>query len=172
MFRRAVVVVIAIAGLLSACSDDKTSSSGASGTLGDGSQVADSPAPAPTDGGSAAPGGAVDCAAVTDAFGHAIVNIQLISQLGTQTDVTQWLTGVGTMPEFANQLDVLATLEPYDDGVADAIAFYRGANDIAQRGYAGDTAAPGELATYVGPDVAEVLGKKIPFAVAADAAGC
>ncbi len=172
MIRRAVVVVVVIAGLLSACSDDKASSSRPSGTLADGSEVADSPAPVPTDGGATAPGGAVDCAAVTDAFGHAIVNIQLIAQLGTQSDVTQWSPELGTMSDFGRQLDVLATLEPYDAGVADAIAFYRGANEIAQRGYAGDSTAPADLATYVGPDVAEVLGKKIPFAMASDAAGC
>jgi hypothetical protein len=173
MIRRAAVVVIAIAGLLSACSDDtKGSSTGASGTLADSSEVADSPAPAPTDGSAAAPSGAVDCAAVANAMGSAIVNIQLIAQLGNQPDVTQWMTGVGTMPEFGNQLDTLATLEPFDDGVADAIAFYRGANEIAQRGFAGDTAAPAELATYVGPDLTEVLSKKIAFGMASDAAGC
>ena len=173
MIRRAAVVVIAIAGLLSACGTDSSSGdSGASGTLANGSLVADSPAPVTTDGSSAAPGGAVDCAAVADAFGYAIVNIQLIAQLGNQPDVTQWMTGVGTMSDFGNQLDTLATLEPYDAGVADAIAFYRGANEIAQRGFAGDTAAPAELATYVGPDITAVLAKKIAFGTASDAAGC
>lgn len=171
MIRRAAVVAIAVAGLLSACSDD-TSSSGGAGASPTESQVADSPAPVATDGGSSAAGGAVDCAAVTDALGYAIVNIQLIAQLGTQSDVTQWSPGIGTMPEFANQLDVLATLEPYDSGVADAVDFYRGANDIAQRGYAGDTTAPADLATYVGSDITAVLAKKIAFATAADAAGC
>lgn len=173
MIRRPALVVIAIAGLLSACSDDsKGASTGASGTLADGSQVADSPAPVPTDGASAAPGGAVDCAAVNDALGYAIVNIQVVSQLGNQPDVTQWMTGVGTMSEFGTQLDTLSALEPYDDGVVEAIAFYRGANEIAQRGFAGDTAAPAELVTYIGPDLTETLSKKVAFGIAADAAGC
>lgn len=173
MIRRAAIVVIAIGGLLSACSDDSSSSSsGASGTLADGSEVADSPAPVPTDGASATPGAAIDCAAVNDALGYAIVNIQIVSQLGNQPDVTQWMTGVGTMPEFGNQLDTLATLEPYDDGVADAIAFYRGANEIAQRGFAGDTTAAAELVTFIGPDLTDTLSKKVAFGIAADAAGC
>ncbi len=164
--------MIAMVGLLSACSDDKSSSSGASGTLADGSEVADSPAPVPTDGGSAAPGGAVDCAVVIDAFSHAYVNIQVVVQLGNQPDVTQWVTGVGTMSEFGKQLDVLAALIPYDDGVAESLAFFEGANEIAQRGYAGDTAAPAELAAYVGPDLTAVLSKQIPFSMATEAAGC
>ena len=172
MIRRAALVVVAVAGLLSACSDDKSPSSGASGTLADGSEVADSPAPVPTDEGSAAPGEAVDCAAVANAFGSAAVNIQIVVQLGNQPDVTQWVTGVGTMSEFGNQLEALAVLIPFDDGVADSLTFFKGANEIAQRGYSGDTAAPAELATYIGPDLTAVLFKQIPFGVASDAAGC
>jgi len=114
----------------------------------------------------------VDCAAVNDVMGYAVVNIQVVAQLGNQPDVTQWMTGVGTMSEFASQLDVLASLEPYDAGVADAIAYYRGANEIAQRGFAGDTAAPAELTAYIGADIAEALAKKVSFGIAADAAGC
>ncbi|HQZ34400.1 MAG TPA: hypothetical protein PK020_08230 [Ilumatobacteraceae bacterium] len=172
MIRRALAVGIAVAGLLSACSDDKVASPNVAGTLADGSQVADSPAPAPTNGGSAAQGGAVDCAAVTDAFGHAIVNIQVVAQLGGQPDVTQWVRDVGTMPEFGAQLDALAVLVPYDDGVAESLAFFKGANEIAARGYAGDAAAPAELMAYIGPDLTAVLSKQIPFSMAADAAGC
>ena len=172
MIRRAAVVVVALAGLLSACSDDKASNSGSSGTLADGSEVADSPAPVPTDAGSGAPSGDVDCAAVTDAYGFASVNIQLVVQLGNQTDVTQWMTGVGTMPQFADQLNTMKALIPYDDGVADSISFFEGANEIAQRGFAGDAAAPAELVTYIGPDLTAVLSKQIPFGMAMDAAGC
>ena len=174
MIRRTAIVVVAIAGLLSACSDDKSSSgdSGASGTLADGSEVADSPAPVPTDGGSAAPGGAIDCAAVREAFGYVAVNVQVVVQLGNQPDVTQWVTGVGTMSEFGNQLTAMEALIPYDDGVADTLAFFQGANEIAQRGYAGDTAAPAELAAYIGPDLQSVLLKNISFGMASDAAGC
>ena len=177
MIRRAAVVVVALAGLLSACSDDSSSSSpsgtvGASGTLADGSEVADSPAPVPTDGGSPAPGGAIDCAAVMDAFNFAYVNVQIVVQLGNQTDVTQWVTGVGTMSEFGNQLTAMEPLIPYDGEVADALAFFQGANEIAQRGYAGDSAAPAELAAYIGPDLTAVLTKQIAFGKAFEAAGC
>ncbi|MCY7299680.1 MAG: hypothetical protein LH616_10765 [Ilumatobacteraceae bacterium] len=172
MIRRAAVVVIAIAGLLSACSDDKSSSSGASGTLAGGSQFAASPAPAPTGGGSDEKAGAVDCATVKDAFGYAAVNIQVVVQLGNQPDVTQWATGIGTMSEFGNQLDALAVLIPFDDGVAESLAFFKGANEIAQRGYAGDSAAPAALTAYIGPDLTAVLSKQVPFGMASDAAGC
>lgn len=82
------------------------------------------------------------------------------------------MTGVGTMSEFGNQLDALAVLEPYGDGVAEVLAFFRGADEIAQRGFAGDTAAAAELATYIGPDIAAVLAKQMPLAIASDAAGC
>ena len=172
MIRRAAVVVIAVAGLLSACSDD-SSSSGAAGTpLPNGSEVADSPAPVPTDGESVAPGGAVDCAAAEEAFGYAYVNIQVIVQLANNEDVTQWATGVGTMSEFGNQLTAMEVLIPFDDGVAESLAFFKGANEIAQRGYAGDTAAPAELSAYIGSDVAAVLAKQQPFGLAMEAAGC
>jgi hypothetical protein len=172
MIRRVAVVVIAAAGLLSACSDSKSSLPGAGGTLANGSEVADSPAPLPTGGDSGDDAGAVDCAAVEDAFSYALVNIQIVAQLGNQSDVTQWMTGVGTMPEFADQLNALKVLIPYDGGVADSIAFFEGANEIAQRGFAGDTAAPAELATYIGPDLTAVLSKQIPFGMASEAAGC
>ena len=171
MIRRTALVVVVLAGLLSGCSDDKSSSSGTSGTPADGSEVADSLAPVPTDAGAAA-GEAVDCAAVKDAFGYAAVNIQLVVQLGNQPDVTQWVTGIGTMSEFGNQLDALAVLIPFDDGVAESLAFFKGADEIAQRGYSGDTSAPADLAAYIGPDLTAVLSKQIPFGMASDAAGC
>ena len=76
------------------------------------------------------------------------------------------------MPEFATQLEALRVLQQYDDGVADTLTFFEGANDIAQRGYAGDAAAAGELAAYIGPDLAVVLSKQIPLGMALDAAGC
>ena len=171
MIRRAALVAVVVAGLLSACSDD-SASSGAVGTLAGGSEVADSPAPVPTDGESVAPGGALDCAAAKEAFGYAYVNIQVVVQLANQEDVTQWATGVGTMSEFGNQLTAMEALIPYDDGVADSLAFFKGASEIAQRGYAGDTAASAELAAYVGSDVAAVLAKQQPFGLAMEAAGC
>ena len=66
----------------------------------------------------------------------------------------------------------MEALIPYDDGVADSLAFFKGANEIAQRGYAGDTAAPAELSAYIGSDVAAVLAKQQPFGLAMQAAGC
>ena len=169
MIRRGTVVVVLLVGLLGACSDSESSKSSSSGAL----VVSDSPAPFPTDGGSEAPpAGALDCVAVRAAMGGFIVNTQIVVQLQNQPDVSNWATGIGSMPQFGAQLDTLAALKPYDAGVADTISFFKGANEIAQRGYAGDEAAPADLAEYIGTDVAAVLSKQIPIGMALDAAGC
>ena len=167
MVRRGTVVVVLLVGLLGACSDSESSKSSSSGV------VSDSPAPVPTDGGSEAPpAGALDCVAVRAAMGGFVVNTQIVVQLQNQPDVSNWPTGIGSMPQFGVQLDTLAALKPYDAGVADTISFFKGANEIAQRGYAGDTAAPADLAEYIGTDVAAVISKQIPIGMALDAAGC
>jgi hypothetical protein len=168
MLRRAATTIIVSFTLLAACSSDSTGSSGSTGAA---PAASDSPAAAPTDGG-AGEGGVVDCGATETAFGGAIVNIQILSQLPTQTDVTQWPTVVGTMPEFAAQLDVLGVAVAGDADATAAIEFYRGANDIAQRGYAGDATAPADLAAYLGGDLMEVLSKKTAIGIALDAADC
>lgn len=169
MVRRGTVVVVLMVGLLGACSDSESSQSSSSGA----SVVSVSPAPVPTDGGSEAPpAGALDCVAMKAAMGGFVVNTQIVIQLQNQPDVANWPTGIGSMPQFGAQLDTLAALKPYDTDVADTISFFRGANEIAQRGYAGDTAAPADLAEYIGTDVAAVMFKNIPIGMALDAAGC
>ena len=168
MVRQGAIAVVVFVGFLSACNDSGSSKTTSSGS----SAVSDSPAPVPTDGGATPPAGSIDCAAVKDALGGFIVNTQIIIQLPNQSDVTTWPTGIGTMPDFGAQLDTLAALEPFDPGVADTLSFFTGANEIAQRGYGGDTAAPGELATYIGTDVSALLSKQIPIGMAMDAAGC
>ena len=105
-------------------------------------------------------------------MGGFVVNTQIVVQLQNQPDVSNWPTGIGSMSQFGAQLDTLAALKPYDAGVADTISFFKGANEIAQRGYAGDEAAPADLAEYIGTDVAAVLSKQIPIGMALDAAGC
>lgn len=170
MIRQRALAVVLFVGLLGACSDSGSSSSK---TTSSGSPVvSDSPAPVPTDGGAPPPAGSIDCAAVQDALGGFVVNTQIVIQLPNQSDVANWPTGIGTMSDFGAQLDTLAVLEPYDPGVADTLSFFKGANEIAQRGYAGDTGAPGELGTYIGTDVSAVLSKQIPVGMAMDAAGC
>jgi hypothetical protein len=173
MIRQRALVVVLFVGLLGACSDSGSGSSkaGSSGSSGS-SAVSDSPAPVPTDGGATPPAGSIDCAAVKDALGGFIVNTQIVIQLPNQSDVANWPTAIGTMSDFGAQLDTLAALEPFDPGVADTLSFFKGANEIAQRGYAGDSAAPGELGTYIGTDVTAVLSKQIPIGMAMDAAGC
>lgn len=167
MIRRGAVAVLVLVGLLSACSD-----SGSSKTSSGASVVSDSPAPVPTDDGATPPAGSIDCAAVKEAMGGFVVNTQIVVQLPNESDVANWTTGIGSMPDFGAQLDTLAALEPYNAGVADTLAFFKGANEIVQRGYGGDTAAPGELAAYIGTDVSAVLSKQIPIGMALDAAGC
>ena len=168
MFRRAATTIIVSFALLAACSSDST---GSSGTAGGAPAASDSPAPAPTDGG-AGGGGAVDCEAAKNALGSAIVNIQILVQLPNETDVTKWVTGVGTLPEFATQLDVIGAAVAGDAEASAAVDFSRGANEIVQRGYAGDAGAPAELAAYLGSDLMDTLSKQVPIGMAFDAAGC
>lgn len=167
MVRRGVLVAFLLAGALSACSSD--SDSKPSGTVAP--IASDSPAPAPTGDGSSS-GAALDCGALEPLVSGVIVNIQIIAQLPAQTDVAQWTTGIGSMPEFGSQLDALAVLVPFDGGVAEQLDFFRGANEIAQRGYAGDTAAPAELGAYLGPDMSATLMRQLPLGKALAAAGC
>ncbi|MEQ1703109.1 MAG: hypothetical protein ABMA25_23635 [Ilumatobacteraceae bacterium] len=167
MLRRGVLAAVLLATVLSACSSD--SESKPSGTAAP--VASDSPAPIATgDGGSS--GAALDCAVLEPLVSSVIVNIQILAQLPGQTDVAQWPVGIGTMPEFGAQLDALVVLVPFDGGVAEQLDFFRGANEIAQRGYAGDAAAPTDLAAYLGSDITAVLTRQIPIGSALAAAGC
>ena len=166
MSRATVGALVLMVAVLGACSDSDSSKAGSVA-----SAVADAPA-SDTTGGASSAAGSFDCDAIKDTMGGFMVNTQLVVQLGSQADVAQWPTDIGTMPEFATQLEALKVLQQYDDGVADTLTFFEGANDIAQRGYAGDAAAAGELAAYIGPDLAVVLSKQIPLGMALDAAGC
>lgn len=177
MFRRSAVIaaLFAFVVVIGACSsDDGNDDAGTASGDGAGTTalVDDSPAPVDSTDSGAAPGGAIDCAAVEAAFGALVVNSQVVVQLAAQSDVTQWSTIVGTMDQFAAQLDTLRALEPYGDDVNASIDFFAGANEIAQRGFAGDTAAPAELAAFVGADVGAALAKRTPLAMAFDAAEC
>jgi hypothetical protein len=137
------------------------------------SVVADSPAPVPSGGvAQSAPAGGVDCDALKSAMGKMVVNTQIIVQLPSQAEVTTWPTGIGTIPEFGAQLDTLSALAPYGADVAETVAFFKGANEIVQRGYAGDAAAARELTDYLGTDASALLSKQVSFGVALDAAGC
>lgn len=178
MFRRAALIVTALTfvAALSACGGDSSDDGANTTAVVDG---APAPASSATDDGNdddgsggGGSGGPIDCAAVEFAFGALIVNSQVIVQLANQSDITQWSTIVGTMPEFAAQLDTLRALEQYGDDVAASIDFYAEANEIAQRGYAGDAGAAEELAAFVGTDVGAALAKRTPLAIAFDAADC
>jgi hypothetical protein len=174
MIRRVIVCVMCVVGAASSCGSD--SSSGTASPTDTESAVAEStPADstaaestATTEGQS----GALDCEAVKAARVGVSVNIQLLAQLPGIEDVNAWPTDIGTMSEFGAQLDALAALEPYGDKVAEALDFYRGGNDIAQRGYAGDAAASAELADYLGPNLSAVLSRQASFGMAFDGAGC
>lgn len=173
MFRRSAVLatLFAFALVAGACSSDDGGDSSVD-SVDSTAVVDDSPAPVGSSDTGATPGGAIDCAAVEAAFGALIVNSQVVVQLAGQSDVTQWSSIVGTMDQFGTQLDTLRALEPYGDDVKASIDFFAGANDIAQRGFAGDAAAAADLATYVGADVGAVLAKRTPLAIAFDAAEC
>lgn len=173
MFRRSAVVVAVVALTLAAgaCSSDDGNDGSVDGvdTI---AVVGDSSAPVDSGGTGATPGGAIDCAAVESAFGALIVNTQVVLRLAGKPDVTQWTNNVGTMDQFATQLATLRALEPYGDDVKASIDFFAGANDIVQRGFAGDTDAAAELASYVGVDFGAALAKRAPLALAFGAAGC
>ena len=181
MFRRAVLIATALTVVLalSACGGDSSDGGGATSSVVEGASL-----PASTgdddggddggggDGSSGGGGGPVDCAAVESAFGALVVNSQVIVQLANQPDVTQWSSIVGTMSEFEAQLETLRALEQYGDDVSASIDFFAAANEIAQRGYAGDAGAAEDLAAFVGPDVGAALAKRTPLAIAFDAADC
>jgi len=173
MFRHPAVIatLLAFSVVIGACSSDDSNGAADSGTDST-AAVGDSPAPGGSGDTAAAPSGAIDCAAVESAFGALIVNSQVVVQFAGQADVTQWSTIVGTMDQFGTQLDTLRALEPYGADVKASIDFFAGANDITQRGFAGDTAAAAELATFVGTDIGAALAKRTPLAIAFDATDC
>lgn len=157
--------MIVAVGLLTACSSDsKGSSSG------------DTKAPVASDSPAVPAGGGVsgtpDCTALKDAYARVIVNTQILAQLPNTADVAQWPTDIGTMPQFGAQLEQLAAAVGSDADAAAAIAFYQEANDIAQRGYGGDSSAVADLAAFLGTDVAAVLSKQVPIATAVSTLGC
>ena len=99
----------------------------------------------------------------------------MVTQLGTETDVTKWAARtnvVGSLGSFGGQLDVLQAQLGTSAGVAAAIQFMRGAHAIVQRGLAGDATAPNTLASYLGSDVTGTLNKPTPIGQAVAAAGC
>lgn len=103
------------------------------------------------------------------------VNWQLVAQLAEKSDLSEWPTTdsiVGTLPEFAAQLDTLEAQVGTNAAAAKEIDFMRGANDIVQRGIGGDAAAPAELATYLGDDLAGTLSRKTVILQASADLGC
>lgn len=168
MFRRAAIVAALLTAALSACSDDTDSTpSAATAPI-----AADSPAPVASGGEAPSPGAAFDCGVLQPLVQSATVNIQLIVQLASIPDVSSWAVYVGSLPDFDSQLAAMTVLEPFDPGVAEQLTFFRGADDIAQRGLGGDAAAPAELAAYLGDDIAATLARRVPFSDAMAAAGC
>jgi hypothetical protein len=167
---RRLAVVAVLAAALAACSSDaKVSTPGA--TSG-GTTTPGATSPGTTSPGTTTPKGSLDCAAVKDALASASVNIQVLVQLPRTTDVSAWPTDIGTMSKFGGQLDTLEALSPYGADVAKTVAFFKGANDIAQRGYQGDTSAPAALEKYLGTSLTAVLSKQVAFGMALDGAHC
>jgi hypothetical protein len=166
MLRRGFIAAVLLATVVTACSDDGDSKSAATGAP----VASDSPAPVATGDGSS--GAAVDCGVLAPLVASAGVNIQLIVQLATIPDVANWTLSIGSMPQFGDQLAAMAVLIPFDDGVAEQLAFFQGANEIVQRGLAGDATAPADLAAVLGDDISATLSRQIPFGMAMEAAGC
>ena len=146
-------------GLLGACASEGSSQT----TSPPVSTPATSPAPTEA---------AIDCDGLKSTLGKVVVNVQILAQLPGMDGVSAWPVDIGTMSEFGGQLDTLSALEPFGDGVTDSLDFYRGANEIAQRGYAGDVSASADLAEYLGPQLGAVLSRQVALSMALDAAGC
>lgn len=167
MLRRGVLAAVLLATVLSACGgdDDGGTSTGSVAPV-----ASDSPAPVPTlEGGG---GAEFDCAVVKPLVASAGVNIQLITQLGSIPEVSSWSVSIGSLPDFDTQLAAMSVLAPFDPGVAEQLVFFRGADEIVQRGLGGDAEAPAQLAAYLGDDIAATLARQIPFGAALAAAGC
>lgn len=169
MFRRGVLAALLLVTVLSACGgdDDGGTSAGSVAPV-----ASDSPAPVPTLEGGGAEGAAFDCGVIEPLVASAGVNIQLITQLGSISEVSSWSVSIGSLPDFDTQLAAMSVLEPFDPGVAEQLVFFRGADEIVQRGLGGDAEAPAQLAAYLGEDIAATLARQIPFGAALAAAGC
>ncbi len=174
MIRRVVVCVVCVVGAASGCGSDSSSggasSSDTAAAAAESSPTESTAASGESDGASSAAD--VDCEVIRATRGKVAINIQVLAQLPGLGEVSAWPTDVGTMSEFGAQLDQLAVLEPFGDKVADTLDFYRGANDIAQRGYSGDASASAELAEYLGPNLSAVLSPQASLGMAFDGAGC
>jgi hypothetical protein len=118
--------------------------------------------------------GKVSCLALQEAAARMTVNWQIVLGLGRTPDVSSWSTNpLGTLPEFASQLSTLQRgLGPTGTEAADAIAFMEGANDLVQRGVAGEATAGPALATYLGTDLMKLIQKQMPIGLAMDKVGC
>lgn len=167
MLRRGVLAAALFATVLAACSDGGSKPSASTAPV-----AADSPAPVASGGEAPTPGAALDCGVLEPLVASAAVNIQLVVQLASIPDVSSWTVYVGSLPDFGSQLSAMTVLEPFDAGVAEQLVFFRGADEIVQRGLGGDAAAPAELAGYLGDDIAATLLRRVPFSDAMAAAGC
>jgi hypothetical protein len=119
--------------------------------------------------------GSADCAALKQAVGGLIVNWQLVAQFPNEPDVSKWgerVKLIGTLPEFARQLDTIAAQLGGNADAGKAIEYMKGANDIVQKGLAGDATAPQQLTQYLGTDLTATLMKQAPISVAMSAAKC
>jgi hypothetical protein len=119
--------------------------------------------------------GSVDCAAVKSAAAGVIVNWQLVAQLPRETDVARWAEmskSIGTLSQFASQLATLQTQLGSDADAAKALSFMQSANEIVQKGVAGDASAPAQLSKQLGTDLTAILMKQSPITMAASAAHC
>ncbi len=164
------------------CSSDTSGGSpaGASASMASGAAPTKPVAPAPENSSGVAKadsqpsvaGGDIDCAALKDDMANMAINWQVVIGV-SRTPTSEWSQiPIGSLGKFGSQLDAVASALSSDADAASALAFMSGANDIVQRGLAGDTAAQADLATYMGGDVSASVSKQIPIALAFDQTGC
>jgi hypothetical protein len=99
----------------------------------------------------------------------------VLVQLVNATKVSEWndrVKVVGSLPKFAENLDDLQAAFGSSSAAADSISYMRGANDIVQKGLAGDEGAIASLKSYLGDNLVESLTKQSAIGQTFTDAGC
>ncbi len=119
--------------------------------------------------------GAADagCTDAKTAVSAMFVNWQIIIGMSRTPDVKLWANlPIGSLSQFSSQLDGMKAFIGGDELAAESISYMQGANEIVQRGLAGDTKASADLAAYLGTDLLKAVNKQNGISLALVAAGC
>lgn len=116
-----------------------------------------------------------ECEGLRKTIATMSVNWQVLVQLVNATKVSEWnerAKVIGSLPNFAENLDALQAAFGGSTGAADSVTYMRGANDIVQKGLGGDESAIASLKSYLGTNLVESLTKQAPIGQAFSDTGC